>query len=289
MSRSLKIDSFTTSAALFLDALQKDAETAHILAAMRDSIAGQSADKAAAKAANEAAKGKGSTAWDYVRDIAKRVDTADAMKDYAPDQRTAVVRELIARAMAGTDTAAHATAKLYTSIAGKAIAAVAAGTIQWHQLTERLETAEDGQSVKVPVPFADVREMLKSKSHKEVTEAAEKLTKLIGKVKGRENDYATAADRIAVLTAILEAAEGITGKSPDLLAALSNGDEVKAAVTRMHNARAKSGKGVQEAASARDAVREMLNAPETGPTVETVAAAAADAREDAETPEVANG
>lgn len=288
MNRSLKIDSFTTSAALFLDALQKDAETAQILTAMRDSIAGQSADKATAKAANEAAKSKGGTAWDYVREIAKRVDTAAEMADFAPDQRTAVVRELVARAMAGTDTAAHATAKLYTSIAGKAIAAVAAGTVQWHQLTERLETVDDKQ-VTVTVPFADVREMLKSKSHKEVTEAAEALTKLVGKVKGRENDYAAAADRIAVLNAILAAAQGILGKEPDFIAALSNGGEVKSAVTRMHDARAKSGKGAANDAAARDAVREMLNAPETGPTVETVAAAAADAREDAETPEVANG
>lgn len=277
MARSLKIDALTRTALAVMLAVQT--EQADLLANIAATCDAMGADKDAASKAREKVKGAELDGWTYVRTLARTIDEREDLSTFAPDQRAAILRELVAEAMEGKPETARKTASNYAALAGKVIGAVAAGKVQWHQVETALDP-ETGEPV--ALGHNDVRNLLKPKSHQEVEAVATHIIKMVAGVKGRANDYASATDRMTVLDVIGTAVQGILSRDPDVLAMLPTAvrDEVVAAVRRMHEARAAGGKGAKQATNARDAVREMVNAPTTGPTVETVAAAAEAARDD---------
>lgn len=277
MARSLKIDAFTRTALAVIATVQT--EQADLLASIAATCDAMGTDKDAAKQARDKAKGAELDGWTYVRTLARTVDEREDLQDFAPDQRAAIVRELVGEVMEGKPETARKTASNYAALAGKVIAAVAAGKLQWHSVETALDP-ETGEPV--ALGHNDVRNLLKPADFITVTKAATEVVKMVTGVRGRANDYATAADRAAVLAALKLVTEGVLSRNPDALAVLPETFRgvVSGAIRRMNEARAAGGKGAKQATNARDAVREMTNAPTTGPTVETVAAAAEAARDD---------
>lgn len=159
------------------------------------------AKQAATAARKEATEGE-PVLWASVAMLGESVTDAQGAEMLDGGQLCDIFAALITDAVKGGE-AAVKSVKAYTSTAKSCIRAVKEGRNNWHQFRTKLVKQGD-EMAEVPVPYKEVRDMLKSSGQKDLDAMCKAIEEDLRELRGRENDTRSVESRMADLQSIAE-------------------------------------------------------------------------------------